>query len=100
MSRTIIITAIGSFAAPAAVKSCREAGYRVVGTDINPQEVIAESMSVDRFVRMPRADAGEADWAAAAGNDSALRLAKDGVLSSFGNDRLTVKKTDPSDSNN
>lgn len=60
MSRTIIITAIGSFAAPAAVKSCREAGYRVVGTDINPQEVIAESMSVDRFVRMPRADAGEA----------------------------------------
>ena len=49
---------------------------------------------------LTRADAGEADWTAAAGNDSALRLAKDGVLSSFGNDRLTVKKTDPSDSNN
>ena len=64
MNRTIIITAVGSFSAPAAVKSCREAGYRVVGTDINPQEVIAESMSVDRFVRMPRADAGEAYLAA------------------------------------
>ena len=64
MNRTIIITAIGSFAAPAAVRSCREAGYRVVGTDINPREVIAESMSVDRFVRMPRADAGEAYLAA------------------------------------
>lgn len=49
---------------------------------------------------LTRADAGEADWTAAAGNDSALRLAKDGVLSSFGNDRLTVKITDPSDSNN
>jgi len=64
MKKTIIITAVGSFSAPAAVKSCREAGYRVVGTDINPREVIAESMSVDRFVRMPRADAGEAYLAA------------------------------------
>ncbi len=64
MKKTIILTAIGSFSAPAAVKSCREAGYRVVGTDINPREVIAESAEVDRFVRMPRADAGEAYLAA------------------------------------
>jgi carbamoylphosphate synthase large subunit len=88
MKKTIIITAVGSFSAPAAVKSCREAGYRVVGTDINPREVIAESMSVDRFVRMPRADAGEAYLAAMENEVTSLRMILTGRLAGLPSDTI------------
>lgn len=57
---TVIVTAIGSFSAGAVIKSCKEAGLRVVGTDIYPAEYLPESREVDRFVRVPRFDAGAA----------------------------------------
>ena len=37
---------------------------------------------------LTREDAADADWAAAAGNDTALRLVRNGVLTSFGSDGL------------
>lgn len=57
--KTLIVTAIGSFSASAVIRSCREAGYRVVGTDIHPQKLLAEGREADHFVRVPRFDAGE-----------------------------------------
>ena len=51
--RTVVVTAVGSFSAPAVIRSLQEAGYRVVGTDYNPQEYLANSVAVDRFVRVP-----------------------------------------------
>lgn len=57
---TVIVTAIGSFSAGAVLKSCKEAGLRVVGTDIYPAEYIPESQNVSRFVRVPRFDARSA----------------------------------------
>ena len=60
MKKTLIVTAVGSFSAPAVIRGLKELGYRVVGTEINPPEYIAESAETDRFVRIPRCDAGEA----------------------------------------
>lgn len=58
--KTVLITAIGSFAADAVIRKCREYGLRTVGTDIYPQEWHTEGSEVDRFFRIPRADSGEA----------------------------------------
>ena len=58
--RTVIVTAIGSFSAPAVIRELKEAGCRVVGTDINPKELIAMSAEADVFVNLPRCDTGEA----------------------------------------
>lgn len=60
MKKTLVVTAVGSFSAPAVVKGLKELGYRVVGTELNPPEYIAESAETDRFVQVPRCDAGEA----------------------------------------
>lgn len=57
--KTLIVTAIGSFSASAVIRGCREAGFRVVGTEIHDAADIAESRDVDRFVKVPRFDAGE-----------------------------------------
>ena len=57
--RTVIVTAIGSFSAPAVIRELKEAGCRVVGTDINPKELIAMSAEADVFVNLPRCDAGK-----------------------------------------
>ena len=65
--RTVIVTAIGSFSAPAVIRELKEAGCRVVGTDINPKELIAMSAEADVFENLPRCDAGEAYVDALAG---------------------------------
>ena len=57
--KTVIVTAIGSFSAPAVIRELKEAGFRVVGTDINPKELIAMSAEADVFVNLPRCDAGQ-----------------------------------------
>ncbi|KAB0577614.1 carbamoyl-phosphate synthase large subunit [Fusobacterium naviforme] len=58
--KTVIVTAIGSFSAAAVIRGCREAGLRIVGTDLNAPELLAESVELDRFVQLPRYDAGRA----------------------------------------
>ena len=65
--RTVIVTAIGSFSAPAVIRELKEAGCRIVGTDINPKELIAMSAEADVFENLPRCDAGEAYVDALAG---------------------------------
>ena len=57
--KTVIVTAVGSFSAPAVIRELKEAGFRVVGTDINPKEFIAMSAEADVFVNLPRCDAGQ-----------------------------------------
>jgi len=57
--KTILITAIGSFAASAVIEGCREYGYRVIGSDIYPREWLSEGREVDAFCKVPRADTGE-----------------------------------------
>ena len=57
--KTVIVTAVGSFSAPAVIRELKEAGYRVLGTDINPKEFIAMSAEADVFVNLPRCDAGQ-----------------------------------------
>lgn len=57
--KTVIVTAVGSFSAPAVIRELKETGFRVVGTDINPKELIAMSAEADVFVNLPRCDAGQ-----------------------------------------
>ncbi len=57
--KTVIVTAIGSFSAAAVIRGLREAGCRIVGTDIYPREWIAVSTEVDVFQQLPRCDAGQ-----------------------------------------
>ena len=40
MSRTILVTAIGSFSAAVVVRKYKEEGFRVIGCDIYPAEWI------------------------------------------------------------
>ena len=47
--RTALVTAIGSFAADAVIKTLREMGYRVIGSDIYEKEWVANSLEVDVF---------------------------------------------------
>ena len=58
-AKTVIVTAIGSFSAPAVIRGLKEAGCRVVGTDLNPKALIAMSAETDVFVNLPRCDAGQ-----------------------------------------
>lgn len=51
-----LVTALGSFSAPAAIASLRSLGYSVVGCDIYPREWIANSLDVDSFYRVPPAN--------------------------------------------
>ena len=41
--RRILVTAIGSFAAPAVIRELKKEGCYVVGTDVNPAELLSES---------------------------------------------------------
>ena len=56
--KTVIVTAVGSFSGPAVIRCLKEQGWRVVGTEINPPELIAMSAETDEFVVLPRCDAG------------------------------------------
>lgn len=58
--KTVLVTAIGSFAADIVIKKCREQGMRVIGCDIYPGEWIADSANVDVFCQVPYATDGEA----------------------------------------
>ena len=55
MKKTVLVTAIGSFAAEAVIAGCRREGLRVVGCDIYPAEWVANSLDVDAFYRAPYA---------------------------------------------
>lgn len=57
--KTVIVTAIGSFAADIVIKKCRENGIRVIGCDIYPGEWIADAVNVDAFYQVPYATDGE-----------------------------------------
>lgn len=66
--KTILLTAAGSAAAPAALQSLRESGYRVVACDIYPREWNAACMDADTFFQsVPASDekayAQQMDWA-------------------------------------
>jgi len=56
---SILVTAIGSFAADCVIHNLKEIGCRVVGSDIYPKEWIADSCTVDEFYQMPYADSSE-----------------------------------------
>ena len=53
MSRTILVTAVGSFSAAAVVGNYKKEGFRVIGCDIYPAEWIVASGEVDRFYQAP-----------------------------------------------
>ena len=50
---TILVTSLGSVAADIAIKSLRQLGHRVVGTDIYPKEFHVESYEVNAFYQSP-----------------------------------------------
>ena len=52
--KRVLITAIGSFSADAAIRSCREMDMMIVGCDIYPMEWIANSLDVDIFYQALR----------------------------------------------
>lgn len=54
-TKTVFVTAIGSFSAGAVISACRRDGYQVVGCDIYPPEWVVSSMDVDRFYQAPYA---------------------------------------------
>lgn len=53
--KTVLITAIGSFAADIVIKKCKENGFRVIGCDVYPGEWIADAGNVDVFRQVPYA---------------------------------------------
>ena len=55
MSKTILVTAIGSFSAVTVIESLKNMGHRVVGCDIYPAEWVANSRIVDVFYKAPYA---------------------------------------------
>ena len=54
-TKTVFVTAIGSFSAGAVIAACKRDGYRVIGCDIYPAEWVVNSMDVDRFYQAPYA---------------------------------------------
>ncbi|MBO6040159.1 MAG: carbamoyl-phosphate synthase large subunit, partial [Oscillospiraceae bacterium] len=54
---SILVTAIGSYAAKLAISGLRKNGYRVIGTDIYPAEWVAEAKNVEHFRQVPKAAA-------------------------------------------
>ena len=57
--KTALVTAIGSFAADAVIRTLREMGYRVIGSDIYEKEWVATSRDVDAFYQAPFASEEE-----------------------------------------
>ncbi|MDO4266848.1 MAG: ATP-grasp domain-containing protein [Eubacteriales bacterium] len=58
--KTVLVTAIGSFAAEAVIRSCKGQGFRVIGCDIYPAEWVANSLDTELFFQAPRASEPEA----------------------------------------
>lgn len=87
-----LVTAIGSFSAPAAITSLRSLGYSVVGCDIYPAEWVANSLDVDAFYQVPLAS--ETDAYLAALRDIVERERVDVILPStdFEVDALTGRR--------
>lgn len=52
---SILVTAIGSFAADIVIKYLQKAGHFVIGTDIHAKELIVDAYHVDRFFQSPNA---------------------------------------------
>ncbi|MCQ4701350.1 ATP-grasp domain-containing protein [[Ruminococcus] gnavus] len=50
---TILVTAIGSFAADIVIKTLKKQGYMVIGCDIYKKEWIADAYNVDEFYQVP-----------------------------------------------
>lgn len=50
---TVLVTAIGSFAADIVIKTLSRHGFRVIGCDIYPKEWIVDAYSVDAFYQVP-----------------------------------------------
>ncbi len=55
MKKTVLVTAIGSFAGESVIAGCKREGFRVVGCDIYPAEWVANSMDTDVFYQAPYA---------------------------------------------
>lgn len=53
--RTVLVTAIGSFSAPAVIRALARDGFRVVGCDIYPSSWVAPSLDVSAFFQAPPA---------------------------------------------
>lgn len=53
--KTALVTAIGSFSADAVIRTLREMGWRVIGSDIYEKEWVATSLDVDAFYQAPYA---------------------------------------------
>lgn len=51
--KRILVTSIGSFSALRTIRSLKNAGYYVVGCDINTPELVAASCEVDEFYQVP-----------------------------------------------
>lgn len=58
-NNTVLVTAIGSFSATVVIAKLKEAGIRVVGTDIYEKELIANAYNVDCFYQVPKANEQE-----------------------------------------
>ena len=58
--KTILVTAIGSFAGEAVIRHLKEQGYRVLGCDIYPAEWVVSAGDVDLFFQAPYATEQEA----------------------------------------
>ena len=55
--KSILVTAIGSFAADIIIKKLKDLSYRVVGCDIYSKELIVDAYNVDEFYKVaPAAD--------------------------------------------
>ena len=58
--KSILVTAIGSFAADIIIKKLKDLSYRVVGCDIYSKELIVDAYNVDEFYKVsPAADVKE-----------------------------------------
>lgn len=53
--RAVLVTAIGSFSAPAVIRALTREGFRVVGCDIYPSSWVAPSRDVSAFFQAPLA---------------------------------------------
>lgn len=60
MEKTVLVTAIGSFAADAVIRELKRLSYRVVGCDIYEADWVAQSKDVDVFYQAPAASDAEA----------------------------------------
>lgn len=51
---TVLVTAIGSFAADVVIKNLKKQGYKVIGCDIYNKEWIVDAYNVDEFFQVPK----------------------------------------------